>query len=438
MRAVVVGGGMAGLFTASELVEAGVDDIVVLDRDEQAGGVARTIRRDGYELEPGAGTLLLPNPHLSPVLDHLGIDLVPAIDAGIRYVYTRGRLVALPSSPKALVAPVVPIHAKLRAAAEPFIRVRKTSPDESLHDFLCRRLGTGLGTTVAWLAASGVFAGDPRHLSANAAFPAIRALEADAGSITRGAIRRLRARAPGATRPTAHVPVGGMSAIAARAVERLGDRYRPGVIVESVRPAADGWRVAGSEDHTADHVILAVRPSDAAGMLEKDIADNLGRAVSAPVVVVGLGAEARRLPLPHGFGALTGPDAATATLGILFESSYAPHRAPVGHSFAKVIAGGSTRPDVVDWTDDQIIDTIVSEASRILAIDVDPTFVEIVRHHAGIPQYQTGHLEWVAELQKLARPGLHLTGWGYRGVGVAHVAADATRVARHVVDSQQH
>ena len=431
-RVTVIGGGLAGLFTASELLAAGIDDIVVLDRDGQPGGVARTIRRDGYELEPAATTLLLPKPHLTEVLDHLGAEVAPAVDGGTRYIYTRGRLIALPSSPKALLAPVVPWSAKLRAVAEPLVRTRASSSDESLDDFMRRRLGTGLGTTMAWVAASGVFAGDPKRLSARSAFPAFPALEDAAGSIVRGGLRRLRSRPPGSVRPTAHIPVGGMSALAGKAAALLGDRYRPGTVVESVRRSEHGWTITGTDPFESEHIVIALRPSDAATIVEGDLKEPLERAATAPVVVVGLGGPSEHFPLPAGFGVLTGPDASTTVLGILFESSYAPRRAPVGHSLAKVIAGGATRPEVVEWDDDRIINQISGDVSRILGIEPDPSFVEIVRHRTGIPQYEVGHSAWLADLDRLSGPNLHLTGWGYRGVGVGHIAADAVRIATHI------
>lgn len=432
-RVVIIGGGLAGMFTASELMAAGIDDVVVLERDREPGGLTRTIERDGFSLEPAAGTLLLPHPHLTPVLGRLGAEVVPAVDAGLRYVFTRGRLVALPSSPKAALAPLVPWSAKLRAVAEPFIRGRQLE-DESLDAFMRRRLGDGLGGTIAWVAASGIFAGDPAKLSARSAFPAITGLEEEAGSIVRGGLRRLRNRPKGAPRPASHVPLGGMSGLAARAAARLGDRFRLGREVESIRRQGGSWEIAGTDRLRADHLVLACRPSAAARLVDDELAAVLMNAVSAPVVVLGLGADAAMLPLPPGFGALVGPDARTATLGVLFESSYAPHRAPGGASLAKIIAGGATRPEVVDWDDDRLLGEVVREVSRILGCDITPSFVEIVRHREGIPQYDLGHHAWLRTIDELAAatPGLHLTGWGYRGVGVAHLATDATRLAARI------
>ncbi len=440
VRVIVIGAGLGGLFTASELVGAGVDEVLVVDGSATPGGVARTVRREGYTLEPAAGTLLLPHTHLTPVLERFGGEVMPAQpEAALRYVYTRGRMVALASSPKAVLAPLVPVSAKLRAALEPLVRTPPRSEDESLDTFLRRRLGDGLGGLLAWIAASGVFAGDPACLSARSSFPLFSALEDEAGSIGRGALRRLRSRQRGAVRPTSHIPVGGMTRLAETVTSMLGDRFRGTFDVASVRRDGSGWRVEGPETIRADHVVFAVHPQAAAALVDPELGAILTRSVSAPVVVVGLGGPSDRLQLPPGFGVLTGPDSGTASLGVLFESSYAPVRAPQGHHLVKVIAGGARRPEVVDWDDPRIIEVIGGEVARILGTDVDPSFVEIIRHRAGIPQYEIGHGAWLSELDGLLgdRPGLHLTGWGYRGVGVAHLASDAVAIANRIAGSRQ-
>ena len=225
-----------------------------------------------------------------------------------------------------------------------------------------------------------------------------------------------------------------MGALVQAASSLLGDRVRGGFDVASVLHDGSEWRVEGLETIRADHVVLAVRPQAAAALVDSDLGAVLSGAVTAPVVVVGIGGPSDRLPLPPGFGVLTGPDSGTVSLGVLFESSYAPARAPQGHSLAKVIAGGARRPEVVDWDDARIIETITNEVAQIVGIDLDPSFVEIVRHRAGIPQYEIGHGAWLAELDGLLgdRPGLHLTGWGYRGVGVGHIASDAVATANRI------
>ncbi len=429
VRVVVVGGGLAGLFTATALLDHGVDDLVVLDRLPAPGGVARTVHRDGYELEPAVGTLLLPHPHLTPLLAGLGVELVPAAGAGVRYVWTGDQLVAVAASPRALLVPLLPWPAKLRAAAEPLVRARPPEGDETLDRFLRRRFGDRAGRLLGWLAASGVFAGDPARLSARAAFPALAGLEDAAGSVLRGGLQRMRRRPAGAPRPRPHVAVGGMAAVADAAAARLGERYRGGTEVTEVRGDGGRWVVDAGEPVAADHLVLACRPAAAASLLGGELGAVLARARAAPVVVLGLGTGAG---IPPGFGALTGPDVAAVTRGVLFESSYAPHRAPAGGSLLKVIAGGAPRPEVVGWGDEDLVERVGGEAAQIAGCPPEWSFTEIVRLPAGIPQYPVGHGTWLDEVARLTPPGLHLTGWGYRGVGAAHVAADAAATARRI------
>ncbi|MGH3649252.1 MAG: protoporphyrinogen oxidase [Acidimicrobiia bacterium] len=434
-RVAVVGGGLAGLFAASALIARGVDDLLVLDRAAKPGGVARTIHRDGYALEPAVGTLKLPHPHLSPILERSGVEVMRAhMGSSIRYVYTRDRLVGFPPSPKALFAPLVPLSAKLRGAIEPLVRDRTGSEEESLDSYMRRRFGDRLGGMLAWLAASGVYAGDPARLSATGSFPGLSTVGDRAGSILIGGLRHLRTRERGMPRPTSHLPVGGMSGLAESIASSLGERFRAGSEVGSVTLGPTGWIVESTGTIHAEQVVLAVPPHVAADLVDDDLAAVLAGSVSAPVVVVGVGGSSRDVPIPDGFGVLTGPDVPGVTRGILFESSYAPRRAPKGHGLAKVIAGGATSPDVAGWDDEEILEVVIEETGRVLGVGLAPTFTEIVRHIPGIPQYEVGHIAWLSGLERALaqRPGLYLTGWGYRGVGVTHLATEAATLARRV------
>jgi protoporphyrinogen oxidase len=134
LKVVVVGGGLSGLFTASELIERGVDDVVVLEGSRLAGGVARTIKQGGFSLEPAAGSFTLPHPHLTPLLGRAGVEVQRVTPGSPRYVFVDGRFVAISASPKTLLAPVIGIRAKLRLLLEPFVAAR-AADDDSLADF---------------------------------------------------------------------------------------------------------------------------------------------------------------------------------------------------------------------------------------------------------------------------------------------------------------
>lgn len=437
---VVIGAGLAGLLAAAELRRRGVTPLV-LEAAPQAGGVARTVREDGFVLEPAASSMLLPNPRLGPILDSLAITPVAAHPAARRrFVFERGRLIGLGESPAVLAAPVAGAAAKLRAAAEPWVRAPAggAGTDESLATFARRRFGRDIGDLLSTVAAHGVFAADPEILSVRAAFPALAALEDDAGSVVRGGVARLRARPKGVPRPAVHVLAGGMLDLADAATAALGDRLRLDWPVLALERDGDAWSVTGPRGSVrATDVIVATPAGVAARLLPGDAGDAAAGIATSPVVVVGLGAPAASLPLPEGFGALVGPHGGVRALGVLFESQYAPGRAPTGHHLAKIILGGGADPDIVGLDDDALVEVARYDTSRVLGATVRPTWTAVVRHAPGIPQYGPGHVDRVRRIDDgvAEHPGLHVTGWSYRGIGVAGLAAEAAALADRIVTS---
>lgn len=433
---VVIGGGFSGLFTATQMARTD-RDIVLVEASSRPGGVAKTINEDGFVLEPGAGTFMLPHRALTPILDAAGVALEETYPAAaLRYVWMRDELVGIPYGPAALLTSAVSIRGKLRMAAEPFIRTKaEPGREESLQGFLTRRLGSEAGTLLAHLAASGVYAGDPNNMSAIAAFPLFTEMEAEAGSVVRGGIRRVRALPkPRPPKPKSYVPIGGMSAAAEQFTNALGERYRSEFAVTSVTKEDGYFRIEGPETLYARSVVIALRPEAAAAILPDIETGVLSGWPSSPVVVVGLGDTVEELPLPDGFGFLVGPGVDATILGCLFESSYGPGRAAPGHSMAKVIVGGARNPGIIDEPDDQIIATIVSEMERALGTTVSPSWIKIVRNREGIPQYDLDHRRRLAAIDDLeaAHPGLVFAGWGYRGIGVAHLATEATAITDRI------
>ncbi len=426
-----MGGGLAGLFVASELMADDAGDLVVVEAEEQPGGLTRTVRRDGFSLEPAAGSFNLPHPRVSPILERAGVEMDEAIGATMRHVFLGGRLISLRPSPSALLTPLLSVRAKLRAAVEPLVSAEPGSADESLAAFCQRRFGEETAALLSSLMAAGVYAGDPAELSAEAAFPSLVSLEREHGSVLRGVIQRRSSRRRSAPRPGLHVPAGGMAGLTKRVAMSLQGRFRAGFAITSVHRDETGWVVEGPERLRADVVVMAVGPHRAGELLDGQIAYRLSQASAAEVAVVGVGGHGPS-PLPEGFGALVGPEEGMMTTGALFESSYAPARAPQGAWLAKVIVGGARHPELAGQGDEQVAMTAIHELGMIVDRELSPDFVEVVRHRPGIPQYVQGHREWMAGVKELQPPGLHLAGWGYRAVGAAGLADDAVRIAREI------
>lgn len=422
MTTVVVGGGLGGALAARALDLAG-EDVMVLEAEEEPGGVARAIELDGYLLEPAAGSLMLPHPDLDRLLDGLEVEVRPAPPtARRRFIRHRDRTVEVRPGPGLLTSPLASPAGKLRAMMEPFI---SSAPgDESLERFLVRRLGAEAGALAAWLMAGGVHAGDPAALSVEAAFPALSRLEREHGSLLRGVLAGGRKGRP--TRPSTHVVTGGTSAVARAVAGSLGDNWRSSWRASRLEASGDGWRVHGPEVIAAERVVAAVSPEVLAGLYPPLWSDP-EPAPWAPVAVVWLGLAGPELPA--GFGVLVGPGEGFVTLGFLYESSYAPDRAPVGRGLVKAIVGGATDPAAASLGDETLVERVADELSRVLGSGLTLDMHHVVRHDPGVPQYTVGRRSMVGRLRESLPRGLEVCGWAYDGVGVTHLAMAAHRLA---------
>ena len=178
--AVVVGGGISGLACAWGLQKRGWK-VTLLEAESRVGGTIGTVRKHGCLLESGPNSTLDTTPLIGRLLAELGIsgeriDAAPA--ARNRYILHRGRLVALPLSPVGFLSTrLFSTAAKLRLLCEPFIARGGQEREESVADFVRRRLGAELLDRAINPFVAGVYAGDPETLSVRAAFPKLHQVE---------------------------------------------------------------------------------------------------------------------------------------------------------------------------------------------------------------------------------------------------------------------
>src|SRR5262249_20122643 len=108
----------------------------------------------------------------------------------------------VPMGPSALIKTrLISNAAKLRLLREPFIPPRREPGEESLASFVRRRLGPEIVERLVSPFVSGVYAGDAERLSVQATFVRLAELEAEAGSLLRGALRAARAPRDGTAKP---------------------------------------------------------------------------------------------------------------------------------------------------------------------------------------------------------------------------------------------
>lgn len=441
----VVGAGLGGLATAWFAEQRG-QTVAVVERDGRPGGRVRTLREDDFVVELGPLGWLDRAPEVAEMAKGLGLRILPAEAAQAkRWLYLNGKLQALPTGPGSLLTtPLLPLSGKLRFFCEPFVRARREG-EESIQDFARRRFGRPMADTFFAAMVSGIFGGDPARLSMHACFPLLAGWEAEAGSVTRGALRHMRAKKR-AIRAGTQQPssgnlcsfAGGMSELVEAAAASLGDRWMPNHAVDAVRRDGDDWVVSanGVEVLRAASVVLAVPPLAAARLLDAPeltaAAEGIGRD-SMAVATFAFPQEKVDTDL-DGFGFIALRNQGFRPLGVQYARSIFPSQTPAGMVQLRVMLGGAFDVDVTDLDDAALQSAALDPLRPLLNLEGEPERCWLQRVQGGIPQYRMGHIARVAtfDAAERERPGLYFAGDGLHGVGVNAVVKRAAEVARTI------
>jgi oxygen-dependent protoporphyrinogen oxidase len=214
--------------------------------------------------------------------------------------------------------------------------------------------------------------------------------------------------------------------------------------VKEVGRGGDGrWAVAiggDGEALTADAVILASEGYRTAEILSRS-ATTIARSLSeiphpaVYVVALGYGPEARRR-VPEGFGVLLPRDAGYRALGATWDSYLFPGRSEEPQLLIRVLFGGSFDPEIDRVDEGAIVETAKREMAKLLGLDAPPVFTRARLWPRAIPQYELGHNERLARIEKEleAFPGLYLAGNALYGTAFGKAAARGVCCGRKAVE----
>jgi oxygen-dependent protoporphyrinogen oxidase len=442
-RVAVLGGGITGLTAAWHLRLAGFSPVVI-EKRERVGGAIGTWRSDGWLHELGPNSLLETSPEIGALVEAAGLAdrrCYGSPEAANRYIVRGGRPVRMPGSPWSfLTTPLFSAGAKLALLGEPFRPRSDPAAQESVAEFVERRLGREFLDYAVNPFVGGVYAGDPRRLSVRLGFPKLHALEQEHGSLLRGAFARRNAS--GGPKGRMFSFADGMEELPLALARALGDAVWPRTDVRCVRRTPEGWElvVARGGDVRAEAfaAVIAALPADPlAALVFEGVPRPRGLAGLAeiehpPVVSVFTGHARADVAHPlDGFGVLVPEVERGKILGTLFSSSLFPGRAPAGHVGLTTFVGGTRQPELAQLDDDALLRVVLDELGRLLGVHGRPACVHLRRWPRAIPQYTLHHgrhLDAMAAFEAEA-PGLFLGGNSRDGISLSYCISAGRRLA---------
>lgn len=449
-KVVVIGGGISGLSTAFYLQKKGKEnglslDITLIEKSETLGGKVQTLHRDGFVIEKGPDSFMARKLPIIDLSKELGLEdqLVGTnpkakktyiLHNGDLHPMPPGLILGIPTelTPFLKTGLISPLG-KARAAMDLFLPRRKESSDESLGNFLQRRLGKEVLDHIAEPLLAGIYAGDTRSLSLKATFPQFHAVEQKHRSIILGMLASKK-NPPVAT----DVPEiakksmfltykRGLTTLIERLIEELAQvdlRTKQSVVKLNKQDKGYQLVLDNGQQLEADVVILAVPPAISANLLSQQVpaATQLSEIRYVSVANAIIAFDEKDVPFKiDGSGFVVPRKEGRTITACTWTSSKWLHSAPEGKVLLRCYVGRAGDEEIAHLSEQELLEKIRLDLKELMNITAEPLFYEITRWPHSMPQYPLEHLGNLKKIRaelSTAMPGLFLTGSGYHGVGL--------------------
>lgn len=447
----IIGGGIAGLAAAWYLQQQG-KRYVLLEASSRYGGLLRSERYDGHTIEYGPDAFITRKPWAYDLAHEIGLgnQIIAVNNTPERiYILADGQLVPMPDGLRLLVptdipafleSPLLSWGGKLRLLMDQFLPAREGDNDESLADFIVRRMGAEALDRIADPLLAGVYNADMHRQSILATFPQYRHLEQQHGSLIRGMIAA-QENAPKSDKPALMSFKGGIGQFIDALVNKLTGTLHLNMPVEGISGGPGGYIVEtdGGGRMVADSVIVATQANVTARLL-RNVAPDAATGLSS-IRYEGVGSMSLSFDaadVPHAldaYGIVIPASEGRFIDGMQWSSSKWAYRAPNGKVLLRVFFGGPHTREMLNCSEPELVAFIREELRQLLGITAKPNFSRLGTWRDAYPQYDVGHIDRVDAVMHSLPDGIHLAGNAYRGVGVPDTIKTAKAAAEAITQA---
>ncbi|MBC8333795.1 MAG: protoporphyrinogen oxidase [Anaerolineales bacterium] len=434
-KIIIIGGGITGLSAVWEAQQLGLS-YSLIEKDDRLGGKVHTkiVNLPGGKgiIDGGPESFITRKPEAWDLACELGLKdkmVDPGAETRHIFILDGGKPVAVPLAPIAFAkSPLMSLRSKMRMLTEPFQPAKKDDLDESLADFVTRRLGREALDKFIGPILGGIYNTNPDTQSILVSSPIMREMEADYGGLFKAVIGRMVATRKNKKngeekRPRFGAFAYGLQELADELVNQLTGDLR--LRAEITRVAKNGGNyqitLADGETLSADALIFTT-PANVTANLLNDIAKKSAAKLATirheNIGTVTLIYKAEDAVTPVRIHGLMIPRRENRAIdAITFTSLKMPTRSPETYSMIRVFFGGS-RPEIVEMSDADLQKTVQNELRELIGITAEPIEIVPFRWPHSFPQADVGHLDLVTEIENLLPTGVYLAGSSYRGIGV--------------------
>jgi protoporphyrinogen/coproporphyrinogen III oxidase len=439
-KVAIVGGGISAFACAVALKEKGID-FTLFEREPRPGGKLMTERLGDFIVEAGPDSFL-PEKHWTvELIDKVGLrsSLLPSNDRFKgTYIYSNGRLHPLPEGVMLMVptmftpllrSSLISTWGKIRMGLELFVSRKQDDADESLAQFVSRRLGRECLEKIAEPLVAGIHTSNPDNMSVRATFPRFIEMERTHGSLIQGMVKAMEKAKPttdAGKGMTYFMSLrGGMEELIEACARFIGsDNVQTGCQVHKIVKKPQGYSLLLDHRETSVDAVVLSTPSfvskDIIGHMDPTLSDLLSLIEWSSTATISFGFPRKDIANLPGFGFIVPKIEGRRINATTWTSVKWSHRAPADSLLIRSFVGGGHHEELVDLGDEELSRIVLDELRLIAGITAEPDFFRIYRWRKSMPKYTVGHLDRLTEIDRrlAGHHGIHLIGCSYRGIGI--------------------